>query len=463
MDSDLANNFNELSGRISSSGAAVSASSPPLVDFEASFVRRRKSLDAAAAPLVSPVPPLSGIAKIDVTASRSNSVKRQSNRVKFSRKLLLVVMATLHTAAQHVEERSGILSELFSNLSALLEPKVIDHFLADGSIVPGQTKFGNRHYYELASDALSHHLNPLRSSPALVLDLDTLVNALRSNETFHCVYAMIIYNRLSNMQNNDFTVKQLNLFCSGAEKLFTKDRDARTFVYRPLYQSLRRMLANYRCWNRSMVEMIGELWMLWAAFCFFYEKRVDYVRFNVEHFRLERHLQRSRELGNDCLVLDSSMQAIERSVSEVNSDLDDTFVRTVVKQFGSIRDEGVLVRYLRFAGECFEGMQGSLARSTFLFLQSELYLCTKPGNPYYMPDKARAAASLALSKVSPNGALSRNLVSLWFRLFQPYYSLVAVAGISRDYVYSTAQLSRDYLTKALNTFCWCCRKREKTK
>ncbi len=56
----------------------------------------------------------------------------------------------------------------------------------------------------------------------------------------------------------------------------------------------------------------------------------------------------------------------------------------------------------------------------------QLYVRTKPGSPYYMPDTARQVARVTLDHVFPTGAYTRALVAMLFRLLQPGMSTYAL-------------------------------------
>lgn len=113
--------------------------------------------------------------------------------------------------------------------------------------------------------------------------------------------------------------------------------------------------------------------------------------------------------------------------------VDDLFVKIVVQQLSLIKDERVMIRFLRGC-EMFRLL--SLSKSMSLLLQSDLYLRTKRGGPYYMPVEARGVARSTLDVVFPAGKYSRAIVSFAFGLLQPIYSvqsfwrrLVSVYGV----------------------------------
>ncbi len=80
-------------------------------------------------------------------------------------------------------------------------------------------------------------------------------------------------------------IKNVRLFMDGAHTLFLWDFEAYRFTYRPVYQIMRRVLANYRRWSESVRTLLPELWSIWAAYCFFYERKLLHVTHNLKVWR----------------------------------------------------------------------------------------------------------------------------------------------------------------------------------
>ena len=355
-----------------------------------------------------------------------------SNRQRFQRKFFALVVRTLNKACgvEGGHERDSILSELQTHLSARIESKVIAYFLADGSIATGKP-FGNRFYYELAAEGFGQ-------SPELFAqwNLDATVSILRSNHSFHAIFAMLFHQWIFQPGMTD--VKGLNVLLSGAEQLFRRDLDSfdsqTSFVYRPVYQMMRKVLANHFMWSESLKAVLMQLWDLWARYSFFYEKQAQYIVYNHRHFILQQLLEEAKDKGK-VLVLNQAQYE--------NVKLNGAFVQCVIKQLLAVKSGRVFRRYMNFIGIVFGGMR--LPQHTAIQLHSELYSRSKPGNPYYMPDECRRAAQNAMATVFPNGHLTRRLVSLLFRLSQPYYTLRHLLIMCWLVV-----------LKFFATTCWCC-------
>jgi len=333
----------------------------------------------------------------------------KNNRIRFQRKFFSLIVATLNGAAKSTgEERNAVLEQLRKHLSAKIEPKVIAYFLEDGSIRAGQG-YGNRHYFNLAAEWL-------KEQPEFYFaHMEPFVNALRSNETFREIYALLFYFWI--FEPDMAEVKNLNVFVSGAEALFADDLSHTRFVYRPIYQSVRRVLSKGgKRWNGALKAVLMDLWSLHCRYTLFYEKKTETVLFVQHHFYLEQRLAASREEGRRVVVM--------RMAELGNVEMNDAFVRIVINHLATVKREEVLIRYLTWMGLIFSQVQ--LSDKTALFLQSELYARSKPGNPYYYPDDARRAAAASLAVLYPRGRKVRRLVALLFRLLQPYYSLRAV-------------------------------------
>lgn len=332
------------------------------------------------------------------------AVDSLNNRDRFQRKFFALIVATLNAASRAAgAERESILEQLSRSLSARIEPQVIAYFLADHSIRLGQ-HYGNRHYFNLAAEGFG-----AKPERYFSWRCDVAVSALRSNALFHEIYALLFHFWIFKPGTAD--VKSINLLLSGAEKLFQKDLNAKTFVFRPIYQMFRRVINSHQLWYDSVEAVIMEIWRLYAAFSFFYEKEHRYVVYNHNQFHLQQLLHSAKEQGDGVLVL--------RQKDYVSVDLADAFVRIIVAQLSLVKNEMVLLRYLTFIGHVFS--QLTLSNQTALFLHAELYGRSKPGNPYYLPDNARAVASQSLKMVFPRGSTVRTIISLLFRFLQPYY------------------------------------------
>ena len=346
------------------------------------------------------------------------------------------------------DARADALSELALNLTVRIEDRVLNHFMSDGSI-SDPASFGNRHYYNLCCEEIARNEHLYE-----VWKLDAIVSKLRSNVVFHGIYAMVFHQWV--MFSKLASVKNLNLFMDGAKSLFDRDRSNRTILYRPIYQRLRKMLSNYVYWNESIQTLLMDLWALWASYCFFYEKNVKHVLYNVKHFKLARMLSKSKDLGK-VLVLKEEKRGKELSVVTPlgdMGDINDAFVQIVVQQLQRIQNERVMIRYLNYCGDMF--FRFPLAqRTTHIMLQTELYSRSKEGNPYYGTRASREAAMIAMNKIFSSGVFVRNLIAFAFRLSQPYYSLKNVMRVVMGYLL--------LLTHVVMKLCDCCCKKEKEK
>ncbi len=265
----------------------------------------------------------------------------QTNRERFRRKFFVVVLRTLNRACAVAggPQRDEILTELQTHLSARIEDKVIAYFLADNSILPGNA-FGNRHYYELAAEGFAE-----RPDLFAHWNMEGIQSSLRSNDTFHAVFAMLFHQWV--FVEGMAEVKSLNLLLSGAAQLFKSDLDSSAFVYRSIYQMIRKALSNHLCWNESVKARLMSLWELWARFAFFYEKQVAYVVYNFHHFQLQQLLEGAKERSTMLVVRKSDYQ---------NPGLNSAFVRFVMDQLLAVKNERVFRRYMHFTGHVFSKM-----------------------------------------------------------------------------------------------------------
>ena len=370
-----------------------SDSAEVLDEIKATLSRRSSVVDIDFAP------------DLEVSEMETRTTVSLNNRTRFQRKFYALILGTLRAAGQTSgKERKDILLQLAQNLGARIEPKVISYFLADNSIRLGQ-RYGNRHYFNLAAEGFGER-------PGLydLWRLETIVSSLRSNKVFHEIFALLFHMWI--FQPGMADVKSLNLLLSGAETLFLKDLNSKKFVFRPIYQILRRVLANHSMWSESVKAVLMNIWKLYASYSFFYEKEHAYILYNLKQFHLQQLLESAKEKGSS-LVL--------HGASHNNVELNDALVRVILEQMGNVKNEVVLIRYLQFTGEIFK--QLSLSPKASLTLQSELYARSKPGNPYYLPDAARRVAATSLATVFPRGRKIRWLIAMIFRGLQPYYAI----------------------------------------
>jgi hypothetical protein len=266
----------------------------------------------------------------------------KTNRERFRRKFFAMVVRTLTRACETPggPQRDEILSELKTHLSARIEHKVIAYFLADRSIVTGEA-FGNRHYFELAAEGFA-------AQPELYehWNMDAIESGLRSNELFHSIFAMLFHQWVF-VPESRADVKDVNLLLSGAGQLFRSDLETSSFVYRPIYQMVRKVLANRFFWSESVKTRLMALWELWARFCFFYEKQVVFVLYNVRHFHLQELLEGARERG--------AVLVLKKDEYE-NVNLNGAFVRYVISQLLQVKSARVFQRYMHFTGNVFSKM-----------------------------------------------------------------------------------------------------------
>ena len=169
-------------------------------------------------------------------AAAAAAEAREPHRARFQRRFFALIVATLRAAAAASgDERDAILAQLATHLGARIEAKVIAYFLADHSIRLGQ-RYGNRHYFNLAAQGFGER-------PELydLWDLEPTVSSLRSNKVFHQIYALLFHSWI--FLPGTANVKSLNLMLSGAAELFLRDLNAKTFVFRPIYQVMRYIFA----------------------------------------------------------------------------------------------------------------------------------------------------------------------------------------------------------------------------
>lgn len=322
-----------------------------------------------------------------------------------------------------------------TDLSTKVQQRVLSYFLADGSITP-QQEFGNRHYYHLAGVGFAE-------SPSLYeeLEVEKVVSQLRSAPLFNVIFALLFHQFLFDYEALA-AVKNIRLFIDGAHSLFSADFESYSFKYRPIYQFLRRVLANYRRWSEPVRAVLRDLWSLWASFCFFYERNFLNVTYNLKHMKLQMMLAQSK---GAFVVMVPGQEPPDLGSAFDLMHIDDLFVRLAVKQLELVKDERVLIRFLRGC-EVFSSLP--LSRSVSMLLQAEIYERTKAGYPYYVPPEARRAARLTLDRMYPAGQWSRALVSFFFRLFQPVYSMQSI--FRRIYMIYVA------IIVWLKTRCQCC-------
>ncbi len=208
--------------------------------------------------------------------------------------------------------------------------------------------------------------------------VETLVSQLRSAPLFDVVYALLFHQLLfDNQVAEACTVKNMRLFLDGATALFAmvsasrerqssanrsqhQDLEAYRFTYRPLYQQLRRVLAAHRRWFEAMQLVLCDLWSLWASYSFYYERDLANVDRNLKHMRLQLLLAESssfliydgvwRRRALRCVVLRVRHAQVYKPEAGARfglAQIDDLFVRLAVQQLGAIKDERVLIRFLR--------------------------------------------------------------------------------------------------------------------
>jgi len=101
----------------------------------------------------------------------------------------------------------------------------------------------------------------------------------------------------------------------------------------------------------------------------------------------------------------------------------DLFVGGVVRHMQYIKNEDVLIRYLKCCTFLAPLKMSDTSRAR---LQHTLYIFSSPGGPIYAPRPVRHVATSTLDTLFPSGKLGRDFIKLCFRLLHPYYSTGSV-------------------------------------
>jgi hypothetical protein len=331
----------------------------------------------------------------------------------FQRRLHNKIVETLIAGGKEEGSlRDEVLKNLFYELSFKVEEVVKDKLRKEDSTL----EIPQRYYLILCSY--------YEQQPDKIEDLLQGAGApLWGNIHFQVIFTGLVHRWLF-LPLNDMpdTLKRLNVFIKGANKLFWLDLESSTKRFYAIYLYLKALLLHDERWTTSMTSVALELFDLVSKFYFYY----DHVH-SLHEFLVT--MQRNFETHVSELKLPPS----HTKINTVNM-----FVNELVRHLRLMKSESALVQYLEHCKSIGE-VPGQKTRAR---LEVVLLDYATPGSPMYPTRDVRQQAKHALDQLFPSGRWSRHAVHFLFRIFHPIHAPKSLLTWTREEVRRAASFIR---------------------
>ncbi|XVF68722.1 hypothetical protein PTKIN_Ptkin11bG0024400 [Pterospermum kingtungense] len=297
----------------------------------------------------------------------------------------------LQQALTSSSQRRNLLQELFADIALEVDGRAKDIILSGEEDVIFHAEYSVNGGLCFC-DVLADYYVRVPDSGKPILDL---IVKLWSQSFASHIFALLFHKWLFEVQldNADILLRYSSALVHGATNIFWIDIQSNTRRFQSRFQYLLDEVALEPTRLKKIpVQAQRDLYLLLSRFIFFYN--------SVE--KLESFLKQCPAFPNAILVGEPA----------------DILVIELADQLQKLKVEPVLLHYLSQI-KVLQGIELRMTTSTRL--KTCLYSFTSPGGPMYPTRALRHAAWDALDLLFPVGRYPRHLISLFFRLFYPWY------------------------------------------